>query len=333
MQRPRRPLAFSVSSALLAGSLALSGCTDATVNPAPVQENNSSANNSSANNSAVNNSTPNNSVGGNNGSTNGNNSTDPGNNANNSVVTPTPCDACEGCQLLYADSDGDGVGSGEASCQAPGPGLAAVGGDCAPEDPTRFPSADGVCGDWVDDSCDGQDEACPTTQQAAVQIPDWDCTGEPPASVLAWVRFGDGGGHVEDGFCFMAFEGLPGELYVAPVNLSFTRPGSTCPVGYDVRMYAHLVDDPATCPPLELIVHGPNEHQQQVSTDCRRFLYHMTSRAPYVYLGSDVEEVRRRFTEFGTAEVACSGYEGWSQFNYELLLRGEVEINGGFSGE
>ncbi len=93
MQRTRRPLAFSVSSALLAGSLALTACSDTTSNPAPSQENNSVANNSAANNSPGNNSPGNNSPGnnspGNNVANNANNSVannSPGNNANNNPV-------------------------------------------------------------------------------------------------------------------------------------------------------------------------------------------------------------------------------------------------------
>ena len=53
----------------------------------------------------------------------------------------------------YADADGDGVGAGAATlaCVAP-PGMVAATGDCAPDDPARYPGAPERC-NGVDDNC------------------------------------------------------------------------------------------------------------------------------------------------------------------------------------
>ena len=63
------------------------------------------------------------------------------------------------------DTDGDGVGAGSPSpdlCAPPAAGwvLAALGLDCAPDDPTIWPGAEDVCEDTIDQDCDGRDATC-----------------------------------------------------------------------------------------------------------------------------------------------------------------------------
>jgi Putative metal-binding motif len=72
------------------------------------------------------------------------------------------CDGAvdEGVQsTFYLDADGDGHGTTPvAACE--GAGLAAVGGDCDDTSSTVWPGAPEVCGDGVDQDCDGADPAC-----------------------------------------------------------------------------------------------------------------------------------------------------------------------------
>ena len=58
--------------------------------------------------------------------------------------------------LWYPDGDGDGVGVMEGAVMTcdPGPGFATAVGDCADDDPARFPGAAERC-NAIDDDCDG----------------------------------------------------------------------------------------------------------------------------------------------------------------------------------
>ncbi|GDX80282.1 hypothetical protein LBMAG42_20930 [Deltaproteobacteria bacterium] len=65
--------------------------------------------------------------------------------------------------LRHADVDGDGFGDADAAlsrCDAPEEWVE-DSGDCNDGDATVHPRADEVCGDSVDQDCDGSDEACP----------------------------------------------------------------------------------------------------------------------------------------------------------------------------
>ena len=67
-------------------------------------------------------------------------------------------------QTFYADRDGDGYGNAAAAtraCTAP-TGYVAAAGDCNDANPAVRPGAAEICGNGVDDNCNGQaDEACP----------------------------------------------------------------------------------------------------------------------------------------------------------------------------
>ncbi|HYK47550.1 MAG TPA: MopE-related protein, partial [Parafilimonas sp.] len=69
--------------------------------------------------------------------------------------------------VWYLDADGDGyyTGSGVSSCTSPGTGYKnsglISGGDCKDDNPAVHPGAPEICGNNIDDNCDGQvDENC-----------------------------------------------------------------------------------------------------------------------------------------------------------------------------
>ncbi|MFW5966639.1 MAG: MopE-related protein [Persicimonas sp.] len=83
----------------------------------------------------------------------------------------------EDAETWYLDEDGDGFGTDEEtkkSCEQPD-GYADEDGDCDDEDPEVHPNAEEVCGDDVDNDCDGK-----TDDETASDATDWfaDCDGD-----------------------------------------------------------------------------------------------------------------------------------------------------------
>lgn len=83
------------------------------------------------------------------------------------------CDAVDDCDgdpniidapIWYADNDGDGYGGTDfqfAFCVQPFPGTVLLNGDCDDNEPLTNPNTTEVCGDGIDNNCDGQvDENC-----------------------------------------------------------------------------------------------------------------------------------------------------------------------------
>ena len=243
---------------------------------------------------------------------------------------------------VYGDIDEDGYGNDEdpmLACLLPDEdleGWARDGGDCGHLDPVRYPGAEETCGDWLDDDCDGDDARCPTSRPGDLANPDWTCgTPNPPSNVLAWAYFPSGQGYFREASCFVVFEGLRSEFYVRKDGFTPVRSGYTCPTpnneySYEERMYAHLVRGPVEdCEPIDLIVHGPGEDRQVVSNDCRKYLFQMTSRQTFSFLGGDLEPVQRRLELFSSVEISCSPYDGfWTEFfPHARLLQTPVVMN------
>jgi hypothetical protein len=83
---------------------------------------------------------------------------DPHEDASVPPVAPDP----QAAGQCYRDGDGDGVGSGEpVDCSEAMDGLVPNNTDCDDEDPARSPNLTDVCGDVIDNDCDGtiDDEA------------------------------------------------------------------------------------------------------------------------------------------------------------------------------
>jgi hypothetical protein len=71
------------------------------------------------------------------------------------------CSAC----VPACDVDGDGF----CTAENPGPGLEQNGGDCDDTKATVYPGAREICGNMIDDDCNGAvDDGCTTCQMAAM---------------------------------------------------------------------------------------------------------------------------------------------------------------------
>jgi hypothetical protein len=252
--------------------------------------------------------------------------------------------------IVFADADGDQYGvSGEqlGVCLFPGEeqeGYAREAGDCKASDPWANPGATEICNDYYDDDCDSMDEACPTTNQAAIEVPQWDCISDPiPNNVYAYALFADGATYFQANGCFVFFEGLANEFYVQRVNLNRVSTaasctqvsGCTCPSSpsYDRRMYAMTKSETVDpCTELSIVDHGGE--MQAVSNDCRKFLYQLHYPAspppPYSFIAGSLEAMERRIALYPTAEIVCAANPPNGFLPFVQLLSTTIEKNTGF---
>ena len=78
-----------------------------------------------------------------------------------------------GCEFFYQDYDGDGYGltsSGQCTCHGGWAFDATQGGDCDDYAADAHPNGDEVCGDNVDQDCDGFDATCNATSLSTADV-------------------------------------------------------------------------------------------------------------------------------------------------------------------
>ncbi|MCG3174407.1 MAG: hypothetical protein GMKNLPBB_02641 [Myxococcota bacterium] len=253
-------------------------------------------------------------------------------------------DAAAACMevKLFKDTDSDGVGtdpSGASACLKPGDappaGQAAAQGDCKPDDSSVYPGRAEVCSDQLDDDCDGKDLPCPETRPGIV-IPDWTCDeSQPvPSSVLAHALVTEKVDKMQEAACFLFFEALPGEIYLAAK--AYMKTGD-CQNGFDAnrRMAWLTVQDPDACKIIRLEDAGELRRKPQpMSSTCRKFLRLMDDSlsSDTTYVGKGAGEILRRLKEFPTLQIGCAevNFGGAFQYKGESLGYGPVKINPNF---
>ena len=247
--------------------------------------------------------------------------------------------ACEEREFLV-DPDGDSYAAdgAETSLECAPPrvvpaGFALQEGDCGPTDPGRNPGGEEICGDWVDDDCDGEDAVCPTTE-AVVTVPDWDCSGQPPDNVVAVAHLGDGGEHYAPGGCF-AFFFVANAFYVAPIGVEALE--EVACGQWDERLYAFtVVDDYEDCEPIEIDAQWDHENppaeqaMQPVSNHCRKFLHAMLGASPFTYATATPGGIAHRIRLYPKLELACARTRIHT-YPWKSLLIADIEINQDFN--
>jgi hypothetical protein len=71
------------------------------------------------------------------------------------------CSCLSGVRCRDADGDSWGGDDCQSTCGAFDSGYDAGMGDCDDDDASIYPGADEVCGDGIDQDCDGEDAPCP----------------------------------------------------------------------------------------------------------------------------------------------------------------------------
>ena len=245
---------------------------------------------------------------------------------------------------VYEDRDKDGYGTevSKELCltedEAPPEEYSRLTGDCRDDDPLAHEMAEGICDDYVDDDCDGEDEACPASQPDEMLVPTWDCTGAPPENVYAWAQFEDGGDHFKAGACFVFFEGKKDVFYAQRVGVEPLQAcqdkthGCVCPSlngwkSYDRRLYAFTTrGEPGACETIALTDHAGEE--QPVSNTCRKYLYQLHRYdIPYSHVASSLGALERRLGEFSTVEIACLEDAPHQNLPFASLLTTSIERN------
>jgi hypothetical protein len=252
---------------------------------------------------------------------------------------------CSQCGEVYADPDGDGFYAtgliSQSICTDPVPPLYTTLGkdnDCGPNDAWRHPDSFEICGDSVDDNCDGSDATCPSSTNASVaglylgtceqakSDPRVLAVAQYPATDNAY--FAGSGCHV-----FFEFPDVPGEFYMRNIGLTL-KPGASCPTaGFNSRLYAHTVaGDITQCPPVTLYEDG---QMDPTSNHCRKYLKQMMTQGETYLFNNQTggeTQLRRRLNLFPTTEVSCAPVGGGyaSAFGFTSIMSASIIINDAF---
>jgi hypothetical protein len=96
-------------------------------------------------------------------------------------------DVDENVIAIYLDFDGDGYGSNQiGTLRCPGNDLPVHfvdnSLDCDDDDASNYPGATEICGDHIDQDCDGSDLACSTPPEPRTRLTIWLAPGSPSGS-------------------------------------------------------------------------------------------------------------------------------------------------------
>lgn len=272
-----------------------------------------------------------------------------------------------------ADAGGGGGGSGDGG-QVNDPGA---GGDCGDADPLTNDGWVGFCGDRVDDNCavdqpndtcptstashnycNTGDEPCPTTQPGSA-APTWDCTGTPPAGVIAYARYDDAANLNVTAFCAFVYESsaVPGEHYVAVsvtngANVRAAKPGDPtrdCSADTSARRHLYFSNlDEGACPDVKYIhayAHpspgqvtsadypsGYPTDEQKLSNGCRKMIRNITYNDPAFepdlqYFAASRQEALAKLSLLETAEVNCIGIDNLNHEPYRATEQFYVQAS------
>jgi hypothetical protein len=171
-------------------------------------------------------------------------------------------------------------------------------------------------------TCATHDEPCPATQPASA-APAWDCTGAPPANVLAHASLGAPNEQVAR-LCVFVYESeaFAGEHYVAVDfdNGADPRgPDDRCATDIRWRRYLYLSDlDGGDCEGVH-IAFPESIEGQPLSTGCRKFIRNIANQdgifdPDIQYFAASRAEAEAKLAILDTAEIACLGVDSTAPY-------------------
>lgn len=242
--------------------------------------------------------------------------------------------------------------------------------DCQDDDALTRADWVGFCGDRVDDNCriDAPNDACPSgpsahnycrtgdepcpSTQPASAAPSWNCTGTPPANVIAYAQYSDSSNVNVTAFCAFVYEStaFPGEHYVAVnvTNGSNVRaaqpntPNRDCQADTFARRHFYLSNlDEGDCPDVKYIHAYANPStgylgypvdDQQLSNGCRKMIrnigYNDPAFAPDIqYFAASREEALGKLAILERAEVNCIGIDNLQNQPYRTTEQFYVQAS------